>query len=56
MALQYRKDENGKIDADEKGNPLVFDDAKGDDVEPFGLDAIHLFSKVQRRQIGRAHV
>ena len=49
MALAYKKNENGNIEADDKGNPLVFDDAK-EDSEAFGLDAIHLFSKVPALQ------
>lgn len=48
MAITYKKSEDGKsILMDEAGLPIVVDDV--DDKE-FGLDAIHLFSKVPALQ------
>ena len=50
MAIQYRLLENGNgIQFDENGRPLVFDDEKEDEKE-FGLDAIHLFTKIPALQ------
>jgi len=50
MALQYRLLESGEgIQIDEDGRPLVFDNEKESEKE-FGLDAIHLFSKIPALQ------
>ncbi len=51
MALQYKKVEEGNgIEIDSDGNPMVFDDEKEDE-KPFGLNAIHLFTKIPELQI-----
>lgn len=49
MALQYKKTDSGKIDVDGNGNPLVFDDEEEEE-KTFGLDAIHLYSKIPTLQ------
>jgi len=50
MTLQYKLLESGDgIQVDADGRPLVFDDEKEDEKE-FGLDAIHLFSKIPALQ------
>jgi uncharacterized protein YdaT len=49
MSLNYVLDESGLIKADDKGLPLVIDTSKEND-EPFGLDAIGLYSKIPALQ------
>lgn len=44
--MKYKMAEDGKIVVDEKGNPVVVDD----DEKEFGLDAIHLYSKIPSLQ------
>jgi len=48
MALQYVRDESGRIKFDEEtGHPLVFDDVRGDGKEnSFALDGISLYRKL----------
>jgi hypothetical protein len=44
--LVYQKSEDGKsIEVNDEGLPIVYDDEK-DDVKSFGIDAIHLYSKI----------
>jgi len=49
MALKYKSLENGSIDVDDNGNPIVFDD-EDDKFVPIGLNAIHLYSKIPELQ------
>jgi len=49
MAIKYKRTSDGAIVADDKGNPVVTDDEKGEGFD-FGIDAIHLYSKIPALQ------
>lgn len=47
MPLQFVKTEDGSaIKVSEKGLPLVMDPDKGENAEPFAIDALHLYTQV----------